>query len=156
MYSRKETVVPVIQEILNLVCIAILYSIISLMSCFGIIFLIFLKYVKTTYSLAKQTRLKLEKEEVQLISLSDKITKCSESLERIPGIINQTSNHRNAPLQNAPRQNENISNHILSRVMNSAPIRANPSANCVGGTIQPLCISNKNIETLICLNNKQY
>lgn len=145
MYSRKETVVLAIQEILNLICIAILYSIISLTSCFGIIFLIFLKYVKTTYSLAKQTRLKLEKEEVQLLSLSDKITKCSESLERIPEIIHSTQNGWH---------------HTSLSVMNSAtmnvPHQRDPPLNHVSGTTPPLCISNKNIETLARSNNKRY
>lgn len=92
------------QEILNLICIAILYSIISLMSGFGIIFVIFLRYVRNTYALAKKTRLQLQKEEIQLVNISEKIAQCSSSVEKIPGLL---KSHHNAPEQCLCTSNKN-------------------------------------------------
>lgn len=68
-----------VQEICNLIIIAIIYSVISLTSCCGLIFLIFFKYVRETYDLAKATRESLQQEEIKLIKLSDEISQCSES-----------------------------------------------------------------------------
>lgn len=68
------------QEICNLIIIAIIYSVISLMSCCGIIFLIFFKYVRETYETAKATRESLRQEEIKLIK---KCEAFSEEISRL-------------------------------------------------------------------------
>lgn len=88
LIANVSFLIQSIQEIhnsgvLELIVIAIIYSCISIFSCGGIIFFIFLKYIRQTYKLAKQTREHLLKEEKQLIKLSDKIVNCSEKLRLI-------------------------------------------------------------------------
>lgn len=73
----------ILNEIINLIIVAIIYSAISILSCAGIIFFIFIKYIRQTYVIARSTREHLLKEEEHLIILSDQIIDCSEKLRSI-------------------------------------------------------------------------
>jgi hypothetical protein len=83
MQSMMTSLENSIHEIFNLIIVAVLYSGVSILSCAGIVFFIFIGYVRKTYVIARSTRQQMEKEEVQLIKLSDQIVDCSEKLRSL-------------------------------------------------------------------------
>lgn len=83
MQSMMTSLENSIHEIFDLIIAAILYSGISILSCAGIVFFIFIGYVRKTYIIARSTRQQMQKEEIQLLKLSDQIVDCSEKLRSI-------------------------------------------------------------------------